>query len=120
MKVYMRYWKERCTNPSSDYYGKGCGYICDYDNIATECDGFRRKDPDENSLGWEDCYYRQGSDRVIAKEIKSIEIDKNDHYPYGTVKINRTTYDLDDVSLLKVDYGEGWVNEFSQGDNDNE
>lgn len=112
MKVYMRYWKEKCTSHRSGYYGKECGYVSDCADYSNECEGFEGKEPD-GEIGTEDeCRYCKINEQVIAKEIKSIEIDKQEYYPFGTVKIGRTTYDLRDVALLKVDYGEGFVTEW--------
>jgi hypothetical protein len=52
----------------------------------------------------------------MCKETKNIEIDfmPGSFGDLGEVKIGRKYYSLNDIDLLKVDYGEGWVQEWPE------
>ena len=49
---------------------------------------------------------------IICKEAKSIVIVKDEEE--GFVRIGRKQWSMDDIILLKVDYGNGWVVEIGE------
>jgi hypothetical protein len=99
MKVYLNYNEERC--------GFNMGMLCSEVNEDkwSSC----TYEPDDYSSKCKRCYLEE---HIICKEAKNIEIVKDINQ--GFVKIGRTTWGVDEINLLKVDYGNGWVVEIGE------
>lgn len=57
------------------------------------------------------CKYLEPVEKVEVKQIKKIELVKDSCGGYA--RIGRTVYELKDVILLQVDYGDGFVTEWT-------
>jgi hypothetical protein len=132
MKVYMRYIEAGCGNGKdtcrlcSDYdphefslkdleeFCARSHFIEDSRKISIESDII----PQESChVYYYKCIYRYSITCVMCKDAKNIEIviphslDED-----GYVKIGRKYYSLADIDLLKVDYGEGYVQEWPESE----
>lgn len=134
MKVYAKLTFALCTNPNPrcDYYTQGDDYEeCPYydsthiirDCYYSEPTPCNSTDEMEQLTADQTCKHTEWEYRTIAKECASVDIRRNTCWPWGDVEIDGEVFDLENVNLLKVDYGEGWVSEWPMGDpedNDNE
>lgn len=106
MKVKIVYSIDKCHEASRN--GDECPFVADVEwrNGHSVCENYEQEDDNP-----ETCQYLYSLQMTEAREIKNIEILKD--YEEGYVKIGRKVYPLKDVELLQVDYGEGYVTEWS-------
>jgi hypothetical protein len=107
MKVYLEYYEKRCAYCD--------GHLCDRDDTGY-CYIWDEGWEGEHAQFKGICPNIYPSERIICKEAKNIEIVKDINQ--GFVQIGRKQWPMDDIILLKVDYGDGWVIEIEQEGND--
>lgn len=109
MKVYLKYFEDRCAY----FEGALCENMCEGNFSCYIWDELREGNPSEYK---DECPNNYPAEHIICKEAKSIEIAKDEEE--GFVRIGRKQWSMDDIILLKVDYGDGWVIEIEQDGND--
>lgn len=106
VKVYMRYREGYCKNNDIQ---------CDGENADSCPTAIMMRNKSNDGC----CHYCE-LEKVICKEVSSVEMIIPPYVNYanweGTVKIGRKEYWLGDIDLLKVDYGEGYVQEWPRLD----
>lgn len=124
MRVYLKVNESLCNNPGKDI--KYCA-LEDHDRNE-ENDSRFLYEPEEVCNGFDralgrSCLYCKRDSKTICKSIKNIEITKcHDPFFPGDVTIGRSTYRLEDIETLKVDYEDGkgfiteWGEEFLEGE----
>lgn len=113
MKVYLKYYVTKCQLKHGECFidwVDAYQYCWEENDCKAICEDYKQVKRDDDVVGDIDCRYCDNREIVVCKEAKSIEIEKD--WQTGYVKIGRKEYNLVDVSLLKVDYGDGWVVEW--------
>lgn len=112
MKVYLKYIATICSLRKSCHIDWGRNFYL-YSGLEHHCDDYINKEP---KIIDGECQFVSFVETIICKEAKSIVIVKDEEE--GFVRIGRKQWSMDDIILLKVDYGDGWVIEIEQDGND--
>jgi hypothetical protein len=115
MKVYLKYIATICSLRKSCHIDWGRNFYLYSGCLEDNCDDYINKEP---KISDGECQFVSFVETIICKEAKSIVIVKDE--AQGFVRIGRKQWPMDDIILLKVDYGDGWVVEIEEDENNNE